>query len=522
MKRNFFIFTVLVFSLAMFGLSMIPLKKSSSPLKLGVEREETEKSLQVEGKFPDWLEGVLVRNSSIPIYQEGKQISHEFDGLAMLHGFAFNRGEVFYTNRFLKSQQHDAVVNKGVTQYHGFASQPSFWQRVQDFFISSDQWVANASVNVFKYGNDYVALTEVPLPARFDLKTLDTLGSFIFQDHLPKSQCWESAHPHFDPSSHEIVNFLIEFGQQSYYVIYRMKEGSSFREVIAKVPVDMPAYMHSFAMTEHYIILTEFPLIVNPIDLLIKNKPFIHNFVWMPERGTRFIVIERSSGKIMTQMSTDPFFSFHHANAYEVDNGNKVIVDLVAFPDISLMPSLFPQASSLGASESNWQRRLMRYQLLLDKHEILPEVLLEKNVEFPRFNDQFDGKSYRYLYMTISEDSIDGKKERSGICKFDLLTREFKTWNQAGYDAVEPVFVSFPNGQNEDEGIVLTVIYDEEKKHSFLLALDGPSLNEIARAELPWHIPGSFHGQYFCENVFLPFKQNSEEFKQDLQDRQDK
>ena len=59
-----------------------------------------------------------------------------------------------------------------------------------------------------------------------------------------------------DISSNEIVNFLIEFGRQSYYVLYRMKEGSSSREVIAKVPVDMPSYMHSFAMTEHYLILT--------------------------------------------------------------------------------------------------------------------------------------------------------------------------------------------------------------------------------------------------------------------------
>jgi beta,beta-carotene 9',10'-dioxygenase len=93
---------------------IIPVKASFYPLTLGVAREETEKQLHVEGKLPTWLQGVLVQNSSIPIYQEGKQISHEFDGLAMLHGFAFDEGKVFYTNRFLKSQQHDAVVNKGI------------------------------------------------------------------------------------------------------------------------------------------------------------------------------------------------------------------------------------------------------------------------------------------------------------------------------------------------------------------------------------------------------------------------
>ena len=495
---------------------IVPSKESLYPLKLGVAREETEKQLHVEGKLPDWLKGVLVRNSSIPIFQEGKQISHEFDGLAMLHGFAFDEGKVFYTNRFLKSQQHDAVVNKGTAQYKGFASEPSLWQKIQNFFISSDQWVTNASVNVFKYGDQYVALTEVPLPARFDLKTLNTLGSFNYQDSLPKSKCWESAHPHLDVSSNEIVNFLIEFGRQSYYVLYRMKEDFSSREVIAKVPVDMPSYMHSFAMTEHYLILTEFPFLVSPFDLLIKNKPFIHNFTWHPERGTRFLVIERNSGKVISQIVTDPFFSFHHANAYEIENGNEIVIDLVAFPDISLMPSLFPQASSSLANKPDWKRRLMRYHLSLDKNEILPEVLLEKDVEFPRFDDKLDGKNYRYLYMTISEDFSNEflQTETTGLVKFDMLTKQIKKWHQSDCNAVEPIFIPSPTAKNEDEGVILSVVYDEEKKRSFLLVLDGQSFDEIAQAELPWQIPGSFHGQYFSESVFFPLKQEEKTLQQ--------
>ncbi|MBA3815179.1 MAG: carotenoid oxygenase family protein [Parachlamydiaceae bacterium] len=339
-KSKFIIFAILLLPIL---LSIFSAKKASFPLKLAIEREETEKSLQVEGKFPDWLEGVLVRNSSIPIYQDGKQVSHEFDGLAMLHGFAFNKGEVFYTNRFLNSQQHDAVVNKGSSQYGGFATQPSFFQKVKDFFTSSSQWVNNASVNVFKYGNHYVALTEIPLPACFDLKTLNTLGSFNYQDTLPKGKCMESAHPHLDASTNEIFNCIVEFGRQSYYIFYRMREGSPIREVIAKVPVDTPSYMHSFAMTEHYLILTEFPFFVSPIDLLIKNKPFIHNFTWQPEKGTRFLVIDRNSGKVVSQAVTEPFFSFHHANAYEIENGNEVVIDIAAFSDISLCPFPKPQ-----------------------------------------------------------------------------------------------------------------------------------------------------------------------------------
>jgi carotenoid cleavage dioxygenase-like enzyme len=502
MNINFMVIPVLML-IVLFGMSSA--KQATSPLTLAVEQEETEKSLEVVGEFPEWLKGTLVRNSSIPIYQNGQQISHDFDGLAMLHGFTFDEGKVSYTNRFLRTKAHDAVVNKGTAQFSGFATEPSIWQKVLDFFYTSDQWVSNASVNVFKFNDQYVALTEVPLPACFDLKTLETLGSFDFQDSLPKSHCWESAHPHLDASTNEIFNFLIEFGRQSYYVLYRMKEGSSSREVIARIPVDLPSYMHSFAMTENYLILTEFPLLVRPLDLLIKNTPFIQNFTWQPEKGTRFIVVEKKSGNIVSEMVTDPFFCFHHANAYERENGNGIIIDLVAFPDIYGMPSYFPQASSLSANAFDWQQRLMRYHLLLEKNEILPEILLQQNVEFPRFDDKLDGKKYRYLYLTIEDPHHEVSEGSStGLCKFDLMTKQFKVWNQAHCQALEPVFISAPYAEEEDEGIILSVIYDEEEKRSFLLALDGQSFEEIARAELPWHIPGSFHGQYFMDTIFLP------------------
>ncbi|MBA3815180.1 MAG: carotenoid oxygenase family protein [Parachlamydiaceae bacterium] len=154
----------------------------------------------------------------------------------------------------------------------------------------------------------------------------------------------------------------------------------------------------------------------------------------------------------------------------------------------------------------------MRYHLSLNNHEILPEILLEKNVEFPRLDDKLDGKYYQYLYMTISEDSTNNflKEKKTGLGKFDLVTKQLKTWFQNDCTAVEPIFISSPTSKDEDEGVILTVIYEEVNKRSYLLALDGQSFFEIARAELPWHIPGSFHGQYFYENVFYPLELKKE------------
>ena len=193
------------------------------------------------------------------------------------------------------------------------APQATPWQKLLNF-ISPSPAVQNGNVNVFQYGDLSVALTEIPLPATFDLKTLETLGSFEYRDDLPKGRCWESAHPHREASTDDIFNYLIEFGPQSHYVLYRIPQGSFSRIPIASIPTSLPSYMHSFAMTDHYLILTEFPLVIDPRKLM-QGEPFLKSMVWKPERKCTFTVVDKRSGGVIAQAQTEPFFSFHHANA---------------------------------------------------------------------------------------------------------------------------------------------------------------------------------------------------------------
>ena len=67
------------------------------------------------------------------------------------------------------------------------------------------------------------------------------------------------------------------------------------------------------------------------------------------------------------------------------------------------------------------------------------------------------GKIIRYLYMTLSEDPTREifKKGSTGLGKFDMLTKQLKTWHQTGCSAVEPIFVPSPHAKNEDEGVIL-------------------------------------------------------------------
>ncbi|MCP5492114.1 MAG: carotenoid oxygenase family protein [Chlamydiales bacterium] len=466
-----------------------------------LQNELENSPLETTGKIPDWLSGTLIRNGPTKVTINGESNEHLFDGLAMLHVFSFHEGKVNYSNKFLRSKAYHTVFEKGSLNYGGFASDPcrSIFKKFLTFFIpNSSPAVHNANVNVAKLADEYVALTEIPLPVKFDRKTLETLGVLNYQDELPKDKCWESAHPHYDVQQKMTLNYLIKFGRTSYYTFYSLEDGSAERKIIAEVPVQEPAYMHSFAVTENYILLTEFPLVVKPLDLIMKNQAFIKNFMWKPERGTQFTVIDKKDGSIVGKYTTKPFFAFHHANAFEKDG--MIQVDVVTYKDASVITGDSFHVNSDDTSNDNYQSHLERFSLSLKTGEITSDVLLSTSNEFPRINEKLDGKPYHYLYLAAFSDEADNKQELlngEGLYKINTSTKEVFKWSEKGCSAGEPVFVSAPDALEEDDGVVLSVIIDHIQNSSFLLILDGKSFKEIGRARAPHLIPVGFHGQYF-------------------------
>jgi carotenoid cleavage dioxygenase-like enzyme len=83
------------------------------------------------------------------------------------------------------------------------------------------------------------------------------------------------------------------------------------------------------------------------------------------------------------------------------------------------------------------------------------------------------------------------------LVKVDVEDGSAAVWHEEGTYPGEPVFVPRPDGQAEDDGVALSVVLDAEGGRSFLLVLDAGTFTERARAEVPHHIPFSFHGQYF-------------------------
>ncbi len=165
-----------------------------------LDEELSQQKLNLTGTIPKWLSGTLVRNGPINVTVDGQKNAHWFDGLAMLHAFSFQDGQVEYTKKFLRTEAYQSVFNNGKLDYPGFSVDPcrSLFKRFLTWLTPHRFPLHNANVNVAKIAEQYVALTEIPLPVRFDLKTLETLGMLNYQDGLPHEKCWESAHPHHD------------------------------------------------------------------------------------------------------------------------------------------------------------------------------------------------------------------------------------------------------------------------------------------------------------------------------------
>jgi beta,beta-carotene 9',10'-dioxygenase len=460
--------------------------------------EITLDQLPLQGKLPNWLAGTLVRNGP-GTFKVGQQAyRHWFDGLAMLHKFSLDGEKVSYANRFLEGKSYRSAKEAGRITYSEFATDPcrDLFGRVMAVF--SPKITDSAKVSVAKIAQRYMALAETPIQVEFDIETLKAVGVFNYEKRIVGQMT--TVHPQFDLLTGDTFNVVTRYNALSAYNIYRIPNSGGVRRV-GSVPARKPSYMHSFGMSQNYIILTEFPLVVNSIDLLLWMKPYIENFCWEPRRGTPFTIINRHTGKVIGKFDSDPFFAFHHVNAFERED--ELIVDLVAYEDASIIQAYYLNRLDDPQIEiPHGTLHRCRVPLSQKRGRVTREVLSDVCMELPRFdNTRFNmNADYSYVYASGINPS-----QRAGfynqIIKLDIQTGSHQTWYQAGCYPGEPVFVGRPGRQAEDDGVLLSVVLDADRGTSFLLVLDAQSLHEIARAEVPQPILFGYHGEYFSTSV---------------------
>ena len=459
--------------------------------------------LSVEGEIPYWLSGSFLCTGPAKFEVGDQKVSHHFDGFSALYNCSFHEGEVSFKASFLKSNYYLESMAAGKIVNAVFQDRTIF-DRISIVFgklvrllfnVGKEPLFDNANINISTMADKYVALTETPVPFEFDKNTLESLGIVRFDDEI-RGQV-TTAHPHYDSTTRETFNYVTHFTRESSYNIYRLPDGSLKRELVASIPVSTPSYMHSFALTEHYIVLTEIPYVVNPLDLLITAKPFFENFVWKPEQKTTFTVISRKDGAVVERFITEPFFMYHHINAFE--ENNKIVIDLVTYPDPSVIERdrlcyYFDEDYSRGKQEPSTVRRFI---LDFDNKNVISHEISQANLIMPQINyKDFNTKEYSYAYFL----GIDGDHDYyNQLVKLDMNSGDTKIWQADHCYPGEPVFVAAPDAKNEDDGVLLSIVLDAHKYNSFVVVLDAVTMKELGRAIIPVSVPFRLHGNFYPE-----------------------
>lgn len=467
----------------------------------------------IEGTIPPELSGTLFRNGPGLLDVNGQRIHHPFDGDGMISAIAFQEGRAHFRNRFVRTEGFLAEEKAGRILYRGvFGTQkPGGWlANAFDFNLKN---IANT--NVIYWGDKLLALWEAAEPHRLDPHTLETLGMEYFDGKLNPGSAF-AAHPWIDPSCAQdggqpcLVNFSIKPGLSTTFTIFELNpSGQIIRQHSHAVPGF--AFVHDFAITPNYCIFFQNPVSFNPLPFVLGLKGAGECIQFQPKQPTKIIVIPRFSKEPVQVLEAEAGFVFHHANAFEQDGD--IYIDSVCYADL---PAVEPDADYRNTDFAALSPgQLWRFRLNLKTKTVHSQLVESRCCEFPFVHPARAGRPYRYVYMGAAHAAI-GNAPLQAILKLDMVTGDRQLWTAApsGYVS-EPIFVprqpsAYRNGLPtadlvgaEDEGWVLTLVYDAQHDRSDVVILDAQNLEQgaIARLHLNHHVPYGLHGS-FTPHVF--------------------
>ncbi|MCF2970502.1 carotenoid oxygenase family protein [Synechococcus sp. Nb3U1] len=443
---------------------------------------------ELEGRIPARLRGTLFRNGPGKLEAGSQRYGHPFDGDGMICAITFVDGKVHFRNRFVRTREFEAEEKAGRVLYRGvFGTQKpgGWWANFLDLKFKNP-----ANTNVIYQGEKLLALWEASAPYRLNPKTLATEGIETFAGGIAAHQPF-TAHPRRDPATGDLIAFGVRAALNSTLLFYRLDPKGQLTE---KREYQIPgfAFLHDFVWTPHYRIFFQNPVAFNPLPFVLGWQSAGTCLTLKVGDPTRIWLFPNSGTPI--QLETEPGFVFHFVNGYEA--GEQVIVDAILYEEY---PALEPNADYLQIDFTQIPAgKLWRFYLDPKAGTVSRELLLDRSVEFPAIHPNCMGGSHRYLYIGTTH--VPGPNAPlQAILKLDTETGRTQQYSFAPRGFVgEPVFIPDPDSHAEDEGWIVTVIFDAASQRSQVVILEAQDLaaGPIARIPLRHHIPYGLHGSF--------------------------
>ena len=426
-----------------------------------VTKEVTAVDLPVTGTIPESLRGRFLRNGPNPATAVDPVTYHWFGGDGMVHGVRLGDGKAdWYRNRWVHAG--------GVLEALGVPDPGGEIHSGMDFA---------ANTNVIGHAGKTLAIVEAggrPIELSYEL---DTLRRGDFDGTLPNGF---TAHPKRDPETGELhaVCYWWGLGNQVQYIVV-----DTAGKVTKVVPIETTGapMLHDMGLSERHVLVLDLPCV---FDLeLATNGRFPYK--WDESYPARIGVMPRDGGNDDVKwFEIDPCYIFHPMNTF--DDGDRVVFDAVRHPKMF--------ATDFNGPDEG-KPTLGRWTFDLSNGKVVEERLDDRGQEFPRHDERLIGKPYRYGYTLVAAPGLVAQ----GTIKHDLHngTKEIHDFGP-GTHAAEPVFVPVSDDAAEDDGYVMTLVYDENTDRSDLVILHAQDFtgDPVATVHLPQRVPYGFHGNW--------------------------
>jgi carotenoid cleavage dioxygenase len=430
-----------------------------------VTEEQTVSELKVNGSIPSELDGRYVRNGANPLSGTS---DHPFFGDGMIHGVRLCDGKAaWYRNRYVQTP---------------FVTNPSV--DILDPSVMMDMKSSKANTHVIGHAGKILALEEGHFPYVLD-GDLTTVGPTNFGGVLQGSF---TAHPKICPVTGE----LLAFGYSALEPYLRYLRVSADGELVQteNITVGGPTMMHDFNITQNHVVFMDLPAVFN-MELAMSGEMPIR---WDDNYPARLGVMPRNGTDAQVKWyDINPCYVFHPMNSYE--EGDTIVLDVARFSHMWR-----ESAMDFPAPE------LWRWTIDTNTGQVREEQVDDRSAEFPRVADSVIGLKHRYGYMmamSLDANPDDPMNSSGAILKYDRQTDE-RTEIELGRGRMggEPVFVPSANPEDEDDGYLMTFVYDAQSDTSQFVIMDAATMDNtpVASIDLP-RIPNGFHGSWIPASV---------------------
>ncbi|KXT10940.1 hypothetical protein AC579_4 [Pseudocercospora musae] len=304
------------------------------------------------------------------------------------------------------------------------------------------------------------------------------------------------AHAPHDPKTGEWFNYNLELGPKTIYRVFRANPKTGKVDILAEISDrDLPpAYIHSMLLTENFVILCVFSSLLKNggMDMLCTRNIMDSLAPLKSSSKVTWLVIDRHGAGLVKKFTSPAFFCFNTTNAWEEPNEDgtvDIMCELFEFKSLDILHRFYYK--NLVSNESN----TAAFNKAFNKNCRISKTsqLARETGDLQMCNPNYLLRRHRYVWA--AQDS--GKSSFfDGLVKTDTETKTSVVWSVDKHTPTKPFFIPAPNAQAEDEGAILSIVYNGMTGTSYLLCLDAATMKELGRAEVGAPVGIGFHGKH--------------------------